>query len=44
MSMGAYWVWNLAPGGMACLSLSLRNSGIMPGQGAIPEVVRWRPQ
>lgn len=44
MTVGAYWARNLAPGGMACLSLSLRISDVMPGQGTIPEVMRWRPQ
>jgi hypothetical protein len=44
MSAGAYWGRNLAPDGMTCLSLSLRNSGVMPGRGTIPEVMRWRPQ
>ena len=29
---------------MTCLSLLLRSSSIIPGQGMIPEVMRWRPQ
>jgi hypothetical protein len=47
MISGAYWggIWRpAASGGTTCLSLSLRGSGVMPGQGAIPEVMRWRPQ
>ena len=48
MTVGAYFgrgIWRpAASGDMTCLSLSLRSSGIMPGQGMIPEVMRWRPQ
>ncbi len=48
MSVGAYWGAEAGarrhPGGKSCLSLSLRDSGVMPGQGMIPEAVRWRPQ
>ena len=47
MTVGAYWARNLRPaasGGTRCLSLSLGGSGIMPGQGMIPEVTRLRPQ
>jgi len=44
MTVGAYWARNLASGGMTCLSLSLRDSGVMPGPGTIFEGTKWRPQ
>jgi hypothetical protein len=43
MTEGAYWreIWRpTASGGKSCLSLSLKSSGVMPGQRTIPEAMR----
>src|SRR5262249_18569464 len=47
MTVGAYGrgIWRLAAsGGTRCLSLSPVGSSIAPGQRAIPEAIKQRPQ